>query len=161
MNRKINTLILFALISISLIGCGVTTEQMIKETQGYNLPVASESQKGYSLIYVVRPNALGTLIRFNVFVDNKSDDSMEAGFTRGNQYIYFFTRPGTHMLYSKAENTAEFQVNTEAGKTYFIEQVPSMGFIMARNSLVMIDEVKGKYSVMKSEEGTMKKKMFD
>jgi len=106
------------------------------------------------MIYVVRPSVLGTLIRFNVFLDNQ-EDSSEVGFTRGSQYIYFPVKPGTHTIYSKAENWADITVNVEPGDIYFIQQEPAMGFIMARNSIYELPDYEGKYQVKKLSVGTL------
>jgi len=57
------------------------------------------------------------------------------GFTHSSQYIYFNLSPGEHKIYSKAENWPETQVSVQAGDIIFIQQEPSMGFVMARNEL--------------------------
>ena len=105
-------------------------------------------------MYVVRPSGTGKLIRFNVFVDDQEAAS-EMGFTRGSQYIYFNVRPGEHKIYSKAENWAEAQISAKAGEIIFIQQEPSMGVIMARNSISRIEDLQGKYHVKKLEPGTI------
>lgn len=158
--RKLVLLLVVSFSIFTLIGCAASREQMIKEVENYTLPVENQNPKNAALVYVVRPNLAGTLIRFNVFIDNPEDKNMEAGWTRGNEYIYFSLPQGVHTLYSKAENTSDLKMVAEPGKTYFIEQEVQMGIIMARNKLVPIDEVKGKYSVKKSKEGTIIKKDF-
>ena len=129
-------------------------EEMKADIAGFELPRLPE--EGKALVYVVRPNAIGGLIRFNVFIDDKLVDS-EMGFTRGNQYIYFNLQPGPHTILSKAENWAEYPVNAEPGDIIFIEQVPAMGFVMARNSLKAIEDYAGKYHVKHLAPGTIKK----
>ena len=66
----------------------------------YQVPNLPES--GTAMVYVVRPSALGSMIRFNVFLNNQEEQS-EMGFTRGNQYIHSSVPPGAHKIYSKAE----------------------------------------------------------
>src|SRR5213080_2324074 len=95
-----------ALISVALLyGCASapSADKMQTELAGYSLPKAAVSEKG--LIYVVRPSNVGTAVRFNVFLDDQEANS-EMGYTRGNQYIYFYVTPGTHTINSKAENWA-------------------------------------------------------
>ena len=104
----------------------------------------------------LRVAVLGGLIRFNVFVDDQEAAS-EMGYTRGSQYIYFHVTPGDHKIYSKAENWAEAQISAKAGDVIFIQQEPTMGIIMARNSISKIEELPGKYHVKKLELGTIVK----
>jgi hypothetical protein len=103
---------------------------------------------------VVRPSGLGGLIRFNVFVDNQEAAS-EMGYTRSSQYIYFNLEPGDHQILSKAENWAETNINVAAGDIIFIQQEPTMGILMARNSLFKLQDYEGKYHVKTLEVGTI------
>lgn len=143
-------------IALSLLtGCATTTpspENMAEEVSGYNLPKQSDAES--SLVYVVRPSSLGTLVRFNVFLDDK-EASSEMGWNRGSQYIYFYVNPGKHTVFSNAENWAEISIDVKAGETVFVEQIPAMGFIMARNSLEHLSEVKGKYYIKHASLGTI------
>ena len=129
-------------------------EEMKADVANYTLPKLP--QDGKAIVYVVRPSGLGGLIRFNVFVDSK-EPSAEMGYTRGVQYIYFNLRPGSHKILSKAENWAEADVDARAGDIIFIEQIPNMGFLMARNALKIIEPYKGKYHVKRIKLGTVKK----
>ncbi|MEP6723635.1 MAG: DUF2846 domain-containing protein [Variovorax sp.] len=127
---------------------------MKAETASFQLPKLPE--QGKAMVYVVRPSGLGGLVRFNVFVDDQEAAS-EMGHTRSSQYIYFNVAPGVHKIYSKAENWADTQITTKAGDIVYIQQEPSMGVIMARNSVSMIDDVQGKYQVKKLQVGTILK----
>lgn len=130
-------------------------EKMMAETAGYQLPVQPDKSK--ALIYVVRPGGVGGLIAFNVFLDN-TESSSEMGYNRGSGYIYFYVKPGMHKIFSKAENTAELELNTVAGGVYFVRQDASMGLIMARNSLEPIDELEGKYHLKDLKPGEILRK---
>jgi hypothetical protein len=149
---------IFFLISISLFLAGCATvpsvDVMKSEIQAFNLPKLPKD--GSAIVYVVRPSVMGSLIRFNVFVDNQEAKS-EVGFTRGSQYIYFDVMPGKRKILSKAENWAETEVDVSAGDIIFIQQVPEMGLIMARNSIFRIDDVQGKYNVKTLTLGTIGK----
>ena len=138
------------------IGCTTipTIDVMKAETANFNLPYVPQTNN--AVVYVTRPSDLGGLIRFNVFVDNQEDAS-EVGFTRNNQYIYCFVKPGEHKIYSKAENWAEILINPKAGETVFLRQEPAMGIIMARNSLFKIDDHEGKFHVKTLNLGTILK----
>lgn len=138
-----------------LTGCATlpSPESMKKDTADFELPKIPDSNK--AMIYVVRPSVFGTLVRFNVFLDNE-DDSSEIGYNRGSQYIYFQVTPGKHKIMSKAENWAEMSVDVKAGDIVFIKQNAEIGIIMARNSLSLLEEHEGKYHIKRSNVGTIK-----
>ena len=48
-----------------------------------------------------------------------------------------------HLFLSKAENKSTLELEVEAGKIYYIEQIPTMGFLYARNRLRLLDDVAG------------------
>jgi hypothetical protein len=129
-------------------------EEMKTETENYVLP--AKADKNNALVYVVRPSQIGTLIRFNVFLDDKEDAS-EMGYTRGSNFIYFSAKPGEHKILSKAENWAEISIKAKVGEIVFIKQNPTFGFIMARNNIEIIDELEGKYHIKNSSLGTILK----
>ena len=129
-------------------------EQMRAEVAGYALPKTPDPNK--AVVYIVRPSQIGAIVRFNVFLNDQEDRS-EMGFTRGGQFIHFNVAPGTHKIYSKAENWAETNVTVKAGDIVFIQQEPTMGIIMARNNLFMLDEVQGKWTVKNTTIGTIHK----
>jgi len=117
-------------------------EEMKTDIVGYELPELPEA--GKAIVYVVRPSSVGSLIRFNVFVDDE-EASSEMGFTRGSEYIYFNLMPGSHRILSKAENWAEATVTDNEGDIIFIQQDAEMGLIMARNSIFQLPDYQGKY----------------
>ncbi len=126
--------------------CAVSHQKMQESIVGFEVP--HSPQKDNAVVYIIRPDGTGDLIRFNVFLDDKEKTS-EMGYTRAGQYIYFNVKPGTHNIFSKAENWAEAIIDAKGGDVMFIAQDPSMGFIMARNSLRIVDEVEGKYYLKK------------
>lgn len=125
---------------------------MREDIKMYRLPMLPED--GKAIVYVVRPSSLGTLVRFNVFLDDKKPES-EMGYNRGGQYIYFQVAPGDHQIFSKAENWGEINVTAKPGEVIFIKQDPSMGLIMARNHLIRLQEYEGKYHVKHLQLGTI------
>jgi hypothetical protein len=100
--------------------------------------------EGKSVIYIVRPSAFGFAIKFKVLVDD-----VEIGSTMGTNFIYAIVNPGEHQILSKSENNEKMTLNTEAQKTYFIEQIPTMGLVIARNELKLLDEAVGKEKLSK------------
>lgn len=145
-----------ALIALFLQGCATlpSPEVMRSEVQNFQLP--KHPEPGKAIVYVVRPSEVGGLIRFNVFLNDQHPES-EMGFTRGSQYIYFQIPPGEHKIQSKAENWSEWIVNARAGDILFIQQEPAMGLLMARNTLLKINDVEGRYHVKTLKLGTIHK----
>ena len=109
-----------------------------------------------AVVYVVRPSELGGLVRFNVFLGDQ-EPSSEMGFTRGGQYIYFNLPAGKQRLFSKAENAAEIEVDAKPGEVIYLQQEPAMGILFARNSILRIEELPGKYHVKMLKPGTILK----
>lgn len=137
---------------------GPTPEALKAEADSFQLPKLPE--EGKAVVYVVRPSGIGMLIRFNVFVDNQGPAS-EMGYTRGSQHIYFQVLPGSHTIYSKAENWAQVQIAPGAGDVVFVKQEPGMGLLMARNSLSVVDEAQGKRDVKRTSLGSVIKSEHD
>jgi hypothetical protein len=148
--------ILTALAAIALAGCATLPppDEMRADVAGFELPKMPEADK--AIVYVVRPSGLGGIVRFNVFVDDQEPES-EMGYTRGSQYIYFNLLPGDHQILSKAENWAEINVTASPGNIIYVQQEPSMGVIMARNTLIKIQDYEAKYHIKRLELGTIKK----
>jgi Protein of unknown function (DUF2846) len=137
-------------------GCVSLPAPEVMKAEAAQVVLPKQPEPGKALVYVVRPSGLGGLVRFNVFVDDQEATS-EVGYTRSSEYIYFNLAPGNRKIYSKAENWAEAAVSAQAGDIIFIEQEPSMGFIMARNSLTRLEDYQGKYHVKKLTVGTLLK----
>lgn len=145
-----------ALLALLLQGCATlpSPEAMKAEVQDFQLPKLPV--EGKAIVYVVRPSEVGGLTRFNLFLNDQQPES-EMGFTRGSQYIYFQIPPGQHKIQSKAENWSEWIVNAKAGDILFIQQDAGMGLLMARNTLLKINDVEGRYHVKTLKLGTIHK----
>ena len=157
--RTFSTVALIVAVA-AMTGCATapTGDALKTAVSGYQLPKSPDT--GKAIVYVVRPDFLGNLVRFNVFVDDQNETS-EVGYNRGKQYIYFNLEPGEHKIFSKAENWADLGVSAHAGEVLYVKQEPSMGLIMARNSLLLLDENQGKYFVKTSTLGTLERKEKD
>ncbi|MBN1821352.1 MAG: DUF2846 domain-containing protein [Prolixibacteraceae bacterium] len=97
-----------------------------------------EAPADKALLYIVRPAFVGTAINFNVSIDGEF-----IGKTKGKNFIYTMLEPGKHTILSQAENKEELEMVFEAGKIYYIEQVPKMGIIKARNKLETLNAAEG------------------
>lgn len=152
---KIRDFAIMGALSLVLLGCATapTVSEMRTDIQGFQLPM--EPAADNSVVYIVRPSNVGFLIGFRVYVDQK-ETPYYVGETHGGQYIYFKVTPGSHVIISQAENTAEYPITAEAGKVYFLQQVPSMGIIIARNDLFIAQDIEGKYWVKHLKVGSLK-----
>jgi len=159
MKNKLVYLTTIMLLILIFTGCSRSAfpspEVMKQETQGFKLPRLPKD--GTAIVYVVRPEIFGTLIKFNVFLDDTQAHS-EMGFTNGKEYIYFLVKPGTHTLYSDAENLAAITFRAEEKDIIFIEQEEKTGFLYARNNLHKdYSYLEGKYRVKTLNQGTIYK----
>jgi hypothetical protein len=127
----------YALVFLILFGgCSAVQKATIEaDAQAKTITVPADK----ALVYIVRPSPFGLAIRFNV-----NCDGSYVGATGGQRFIYTYQNPGVHEFTSKSENTAKLSVDLAAGQIYYIEQIPQMGIIMARNKLNLLDEVTGK-----------------
>jgi hypothetical protein len=98
-----------------------------------------------ALVYVVRPTMMGNKIQTKLAVDGHW-----VGVNRGDNYFFFNLDPGTHYFCSQAENRSVLSIKVEAGKTYYLQQKITMGFMKARNKLVEVEAAKGKEDVAKT-----------
>lgn len=80
-----------------------------------------------ALVYIVRPEAFGAAITFDVTCDD-----MRIGATRGKNFLYILLPPGPHSFMTNAENKSYFLLATEPGETYFLRQDVKTGKNYAR-----------------------------
>lgn len=100
---------------------------------------------GKALVYYYRHEFLGSAIAMRVRVDGKL-----IGHTRGKNYFLFEVFPGTYKFSSFSENESVYELNAEAGKTYYLWQEAKFGFLVARTKLqLMHDEKKARGQMLK------------
>lgn len=95
-----------------------------------------------SNIYLYRHESFGGAVLMTVTLDDKV-----AGQTGPKTYFLWEVEPGAHKVGSVAENTSTVDLNTEAGKSYYIWQEVKMGMWMARTLLHQVDEETGREAV--------------
>ncbi len=123
---------------------------MILDTKNFEIPFKPSGDE--AMIYVVRPSVIGGFVKFNVFVNSKEKQN-EVGYTRAKEYVYFYLKPGDYEIFSKAENWASTKISLKKGEVAFIKQIPTIGFILARNKLEIIDEQEAKHSIKNGKIG--------
>lgn len=97
---------------------------------------------GRSNIYIYRNESMGAAIKMPVVIDGRM-----AGDTAANTCLLASVEPGAHSIISKTKNDSSLQLNTVAGKNYFVWQEVKMGMWAARSQLHEVDEEKGKKAV--------------
>jgi hypothetical protein len=97
-------------------------------------------------IYIYRNESLGLAVRMDVEVDGEY-----IGQTVGKTYLYTEVSPGKHTVTSKAENTHSIELDTVAGKLYYIWQNVKMGVLYARAKLHIMTEEEGQQGVLETE----------
>jgi len=97
-------------------------------------------------LYVYRNESFGAAIRMDVEIDGKP-----VGQTAAKTYFYKEVTSGKHVITSKSENTDSIEIDTVAGKIYYIWQEVKMGLIYARTKLTLVSEEEGKKGVLESQ----------
>lgn len=131
--------------ALQLKACGDKNKEVdfSADTDKDNHPMPEPSQ-GKAIVYVLRPTMMGNKIQTKLAVDGEWK-----GVNRGNNYFFFELEPGEHYICSQAENRDVMTLKVEAGKTYFLQQHISMGFMKARNSIDAMPEDKAKEKLPK------------
>jgi len=132
-----------ALILMGLVGC--VSVPMGDPQQDLALKAFS-AKPDVAGIYIYRNETMGAAVRMDVEVDGKP-----LGQTGANTYFYTEVSPGKHMVTSKAENTDSLEVDTVAGKLYYIWQEVKMGVLYARTKLHLVTEAEGKKGVLETK----------
>jgi len=88
---------------------------------------------GKALVYIVRPSAFGFAIKMKIHLDGKF-----IGSTKGGRYLYSILDPGEHIFVTSPGKKEDFPITVEAGKTYFLRQIPNLGAVRARSELRLI-----------------------
>jgi hypothetical protein len=128
------------LVAVSLLtGCAsVPMASMEHDVQAKSFAVKPDK----SNIYLYRNESMGAAVKMDVVLDGKA-----IGQTVAKSYIKLEVSPGQHTLISKAETDDLLNINTEAGKNYFVWQEVKMGMLYARSLLHTKDEETGKADV--------------
>lgn len=97
-------------------------------------------------VYVYRNETMGAAIKMPVALDGKI-----VGDTAAKTYIYQEVNPGPHTLVSKAETDSTLNLDTVAGKIYYVWQEVKMGMWSAGSKLQLVDEQTGQAGVSESK----------
>ena len=94
-------------------------------------------------IYVYRNESMGGAIPLTISLDGKT-----LGQTGPKTYFMVDVSPGQHQIDSYAENVSSLNLDTQAGKIYYVWQEIKMGMWSARSALHEVPEAQGQKGVM-------------
>lgn len=99
-------------------------------------------QADKSRIYVFRDDnvVLNTPITVSI-------DGQEVGVTGNGTFVVATVEPGSHIVSAEAENTDELVIELGAGEIAFVEIGVSLGVVVNRASLSLVDPERGKAAV--------------
>ena len=110
-------------------------------------PAADASAKQFapvpdkSVVYVYRNESFGAAVKMDVSVDGKA-----VGQTASKTYFRLVVDPGHHQVDSQT-GTSKMDLDTEAGKVYYVWQEVKMGVWSANSALHLEDAGKGQADV--------------
>ena len=83
----VKNLLIIGLILLAPALSGAQPHESLKtQAEGYALP--AKPQKGYGMVYIVRPSDVGLFTEFYVYLDKKLGKN-RIGRTKGREYLYF------------------------------------------------------------------------
>lgn len=131
------------ILSLSIVGCASVPKGDPQKDAALKTFSSKENVAG---IYIYRNESIGAAVRMDVEVDGKP-----LGQTAARTYIYTEVAPGKHTVTSKSENDDAVEVDTVAGKLYYIWQEVKMGILYARTKLHLMSEEEGRKGVLETE----------
>lgn len=131
------------LLSGGIVGCASVPMGDVKQDTELKTFTAKQEVAG---IYIYRNESIGGSVTMDVEIDAKP-----IGQTASKTYLYTEVAPGKHTITSKSENTHSIEVETIAGKLYYVWQEVKMGVLYARTKLHLVKEEDGKKGVLESK----------
>jgi len=137
--------ILLILIPLSFILSGCITNRIIYSTvptaDKHLVQLSNKLDTGKSGIYVLRPSRQGSLLKKDIWIDEKCVGESAVR-------VYFYTQVDGNMTH-KISTESEFSPNdinlyTVEGKNYYIEQYVRLGLIVGGAELEVMKEAEAK-----------------
>lgn len=100
--------------------------------------------EGKSIIYVYRVSSLGFAVGLKVSLNNTL-----LGNFYPKQFYLCTLDPGKYIITGFGENEDDIILTTEAGKKYYIEARPNMGWASARIALELHDQIAGNNAIQR------------
>jgi len=97
-------------------------------------------------IYLYRNESIGAIAKMYVELDGAL-----IGQTAAMTYLYKEVSPGKHTVTSHAENSDSIEVETIAGRLYYLWQEVKMGMFTPRTKLHLVSDEEGRRGVLESK----------
>lgn len=120
----------------SLIGCASVPMGDVKRDTELKSFTAKPGVAGLDMY---RNETLGAAVKMGLEVDGKP-----IGQSAAKTYFYKEVSPGKHTVTSTAENKDSLEIETVAGKLYYVCQEVKMGLLSARTRLQLMSEEEGR-----------------
>lgn len=130
------------LIVLGLVGCASVPMGDEKQDAAAKRFTTKPDMAG---LYIYRNESIGGAVKMDVELDEKP-----LGQTAAKTYFYADVAPGKHTVASKAENTDTLEIDTVAGKLYYVWQEVKMGILYARTKLHLVSDDEGQKGVFES-----------
>ena len=135
-------LIAGAILAVFLAGCAATVELAAPEED-----LAAKRfipEEGHANLYVTREDQFtGSAVLFQLVVDQHAIGGIAPG-----TYHLIPVEPGHHTIsVTTAENQSIEEVDVEAGRSYFFEVKPQMGWFAARAEVDPLSEEEGRAAI--------------
>lgn len=127
-----------------LTGCATTVQKASREMDKQAKTFSVKPEKAN--IYVYR----NFLIFGGQAIDVELDGKL-VGETYGLTYMVFEVDPGKHTLISKVDNECVLELEAEAGKNYFAQQLIFPGFLKGTTKCHFVEDADGKAGVSECE----------
>ena len=134
-----------ALALLSLAGCAATVTMAPPAEDAAAKQFAPASNQAN--IYVAREDKFtGSAVAFEFLLDGRGAGSLAPG-----TFLLLEVEPGEHVLSSTgAENQEVVRLTAEAGKNYFYQVEPKMGWVKARLAITQLDDDAGRALVLQT-----------
>ena len=111
-----------------------------------NEPVLFDSTWNYAKLYIYRPSGMGAFVGYNLYLG----DSFLCRVKNNSKQELKITKTGLNTIWAKTETLEEIPIDIEFGKTYYLRCRISMGIMVGRPKLELIETKQGEiefYSV--------------
>jgi len=134
-----------AAIAVALLVTGCANVQKASEADSEHAKVFSPIADK-AVLYIYRDESFGSAIKMPVSVDG-----VMVGETGPKSFLELAVTPGHHTIMSHTETNPTLDIDTEAGKAYYVWQEVKMGMWAARSLLHRMSDSEGQAGVRKCE----------
>ena len=141
LDHKDNTMKALVLIAAAMMIAGCASVPMAggdQDARAKSFAVAP----GKANVYVYRNEILGAALKLQVTFDGQV-----VGDTAAKSYFALEVAPGRHTLASQSDGNGILELNTVAGKNYFVWQEVKMGILSGGSKLQVVDDTTGRAGV--------------